>query len=272
MDNSVEVVKFHDDELIVLVTPEGEQLVALKPMVEGFGMDWSGQRQAIMRDPVLSEGVVVMPIPTKGGLQNTLFLPLRLIHGWLFKIQVSRVNPEAQPKLLTYQQECYPVLFNYFTNKPKMPTHPESLEGWAAEIRKSQALEAKNKALEQSNEAKTKVIEEAKPKVEAHDALMSANGLYSMRNAAKILGTGQNKLFKLLREHQVLMHNNIPYQSYINSSYLVVKSTTIRNGNEAYPQTFVTPKGLIWLRKRFFSDAPIPKPDRHPALPQAVIA
>ncbi len=53
--------------------------VALKPIVEAMGLNWSGQEQRVKRDPILSEGICVMHIPFgRGGGQNTICLRLDL--------------------------------------------------------------------------------------------------------------------------------------------------------------------------------------------------
>ena len=42
-------------------------VVALKPIVQGMGLDWSGQLKRVKRDPILKEGVVMMSIPRGHG-------------------------------------------------------------------------------------------------------------------------------------------------------------------------------------------------------------
>ena len=121
----LQIVKFYQDELVVL-EDEGKKLVALKPIVENLGLDWDGQRKRVNRDPVLSKGAVIMTAPSKGGLQDTLFLELGLLTLYLAKINASRVNKQLRPKLILYQTEVAEVLLKYFTGqlqtKPEPPT------------------------------------------------------------------------------------------------------------------------------------------------------
>ncbi len=114
---TTEIIKFHKDEITVLVTKNGKRLVAMKPIVERFGLDWSGQLQRMKRDLALSEGMVIIPIPTGSGLQDMVFLDYDFLNGWLFKVQINRVKEEFKPALILYQKECFKALRDYFQRK-----------------------------------------------------------------------------------------------------------------------------------------------------------
>jgi hypothetical protein len=82
-----------------------------------LGLSWSGQRERINRDPLLSQmvkGVRVTRTPEKGGLQIALCLPLKYLNGWLFGVNANRVKAEVRDSLIRYQAECYEVLFQAF--------------------------------------------------------------------------------------------------------------------------------------------------------------
>ncbi|MEA2754741.1 MAG: hypothetical protein QOJ54_1030, partial [Aliidongia sp.] len=69
-------------------------------------------------DAILSEGMVIMTMPSPGGAQNTTCLRLDLMNGWLFGIEDNRVKHEAtRQKVLTYKRECYRVLYEHFHAK-----------------------------------------------------------------------------------------------------------------------------------------------------------
>jgi hypothetical protein len=69
-------VNFRGDELYGFERDDGV-FVALRPIVEAMGLDWSGQLQRLKRDPILSEGVVIMPTPFgRGGAQDAACLKL----------------------------------------------------------------------------------------------------------------------------------------------------------------------------------------------------
>ena len=60
------------------------------------------------------------------------------------------------------------------------------------------------------------------PKADFYDAVVQSEDTIDVGQVAKVLaikGYGRNNLFKLLREQKVLMHNNQPYQKYIDCGY-----------------------------------------------------
>lgn len=94
-------------------------------------------------------------------------------------------------------------------------------------------------------------LESIAPKVEAYDALIDAEGLYSMQAAAKALGYGPNILYRDLRRLGILQGNNLPYQRYMH--HFEVKTGTYRNrSQELVPTatTMIRPAGLDFLRRK----------------------
>ena len=137
------VVEFYEDEVMaVAVEVEGRRriYVPIRPIVEYLGLDISGQLQRIRRDAILSDaiaGVVITTTPDPerggGGPQETLCLPIEMLHGYLFGIQASRVREEIRDKVLRYQRECYQVLYEAFTpNQATPPTSDDSDALWLA--------------------------------------------------------------------------------------------------------------------------------------------
>ena len=111
--SELQTIDFHGDEIAVL-EKDGTQYVAMKPIVEAMGLDWSGQLKLIKGDAVLSKGMVVTSIPSEGGEQDAVCLPLNKLNGWLFKIPASRYSGERKAAIIRYQEECYDVLFDHF--------------------------------------------------------------------------------------------------------------------------------------------------------------
>lgn len=71
-----------------------------------------------------------------------------------------------------------------------------------------------------------------------------------------MLGTGQNRLFRFLREVGLLMPNNLPYQQHINAGYfrVVERQYNDRLGeSHTYTRTLVTGKGLAFIQRRLSS-------------------
>lgn len=107
-------VLFYDDEITAVRTEDGRVFVPIRPIVERLGLSWSGQRERVIRDRVLSaEAATVRVTRTEGDRQiaRELFcIPLDYLSGFLFGISAERVKPEYQEDVIRYQRECYKVL------------------------------------------------------------------------------------------------------------------------------------------------------------------
>lgn len=108
------------------------------------------------------------------------------------------------------------------------------------------------KELVRSEEEKQELQEQLQlqaPKVEMYDILLSAKNAQTMNEVAKALGWGRNKLFAFLRDNEVLMKNNLPYQRYLDAGYFEVREVTTQRGDLAVnvTQTLVAPKGMDFI-------------------------
>ena len=96
---------------------------------------------------------------------------------------------------------------------------------------------------------------EMKPKAEFFDAVASSKTAIQMADVAKVLdypGYGRNRLFEFLRNKKVLMHNNQPYQKYIDCVYFrVVEQTYTKPNSETAIniKTLVYQKGVNYIKK-----------------------
>lgn len=122
-------------------------------------------------------------------------------------------------------------------------------------------------------EQRAQQIEALAPQAEQFQALMSTEGTYSVAEAAKLLGTGEGRLFKLLRDRQILMdaarsgaeHHNVPYQRYLDAGYFELITRPRPDGKRLTYTTRVTAKGLSWLHKgmvqqQLLPALPVPTP------------
>lgn len=108
-------INFHGDE-IVTFERNGEPYVALRPLVEGIGLNWSGQFLRVRRDPVLGPVVcVTQTVGQDGKVREMTSLPVSMLSGFLFKIDANRVRKEVREKVTVYQRECYAALNAYWT-------------------------------------------------------------------------------------------------------------------------------------------------------------
>lgn len=101
-------------------------------------------------------------------------------------------------------------------------------------------------------ENQQKQLEVAAPKVEAFDTFMDAEGTQSVGQVAKVFDDmGEHRLFRLLRNENIFMSNNMPYQKYVNCGYFEVIEKSFQRGNSTtmYAQTRVTSKGVEFIRR-----------------------
>ena len=126
----------------------------------------------------------------------------------------------------------------YSLDMPK--TLPEALRAYALEIEKSDELNKK--------------LIEAKPKIDFFNQVADSKDAIDMGTVAKVLncGIGRNDLFQLLRDKQILMEGNIPYQTYIDREYfrtIEQKYNTPDGSTHISIKTLVYQKGLEFIRK-----------------------
>ncbi|WP_241008416.1 phage antirepressor KilAC domain-containing protein [Corynebacterium diphtheriae] len=103
------------------------------------------------------------------------------------------------------------------------------------------ALEAKNKELE--------------PKADAYDSFLDATGKYPVGAVAKMLGMGQNKLFRELRNRGVLISKgamrNTPYQQYMHHFEVKAHEYERSSGEMGCSYTtYVQPSGIDFIRRK----------------------
>lgn len=106
-------VPFNGQQIITAMAA-GIAYVAMKPIVENLGMSWGTQQQKLSRH-INKFGCIHMNIPSAGGIQKMLCLPLKKLNGWLFSINPEKVRADIRNKLIQYQEECFTVLHDYWT-------------------------------------------------------------------------------------------------------------------------------------------------------------
>ena len=109
-----------------------------------------------------------------------------------------------------------------------------------------------------SEEAKQKAIEDSrallienevlKPKAEFYDDVASSSDAIELGKVSKILavpGMGRNKLFEFLRDNNILMEDNIPFQAYSDRGYFRVIE---QKYNKPDGSTHINIKTLVYQR------------------------
>lgn len=109
------LVPFHGHQMLTI--KDGDTIrVAMKPICEGIGLQWEAQLKRIKRDEVLGTCMSMMDIQLPGDSQRreVVTLPLDLLNGWLFGVDVARAKPEIQERLIEYKRECFAALAAYW--------------------------------------------------------------------------------------------------------------------------------------------------------------
>lgn len=120
----------------------------------------------------------------------------------------TKWNDEIRARIILRWEELENNLRNN-QNVISLPqNYEEALEHLLIQVRENKKLIAENKVLQ--------------PKADFYDAVTQSEDTIDVGEVAKVLaikGYGRNNLFKFLREQNVLMHNNQPYQKYIDCGY-----------------------------------------------------
>jgi len=97
------------------------------------------------------------------------------------------------------------------------------------------------------------------PKVEFAMAVRNMQGACKLGDFGKVIGVGRNTLFSWLREDEILMGDNMPYQKHVDSGLFVVSEQTpfIDRDGKAHPTftTYITGKGQVVIEKKYHNKA-----------------
>ncbi len=120
------------------------------------------------------------------------------------------------------------------------------------------ALESEQQKLQlqQENKVLELQLEADSPKVAFHDQVAVSPDAISVAEAAKLIGTGQNRLYSFLRMNRWINRKNQPYQHKIEQGLLDVKLRRFEHPEQGLKEgvtTLVTGKGLTKLKKMWAS-------------------
>ncbi|VVS93749.1 phage antirepressor N-terminal domain-containing protein [Desulfoluna spongiiphila] len=87
--------------------------VPLKPLCEGLGLNWAGERSRLKHDPKLTCRFLPMD-GSDGRAREFLCLPLYQLSGWLLSVNADRVSENVRETVRAFQKESLEALFGYW--------------------------------------------------------------------------------------------------------------------------------------------------------------
>jgi len=102
----------------------------------------------------------------------------------------------------------------------------------------------------EENEKLQLTIAQQQPAVEYVERFVKAEGLFGIRETAKILGLQQNAFVAMCFERKVLFRENgtlQPYAQWLDAGYFAIK--TGEANEHAFKQTRFTSRGIEWVRR-----------------------
>ena len=182
-------------------------------------------------------------VPTRGhGVTSNDFLPENMVYRLGFKAS----NETAQKFQALLADKVLPSIRKhgaYLTPEKieEVLLNPDTIIKLATELKEERE--------------KVKVLT---PKAEFYDTVASTESLLSMGEVAKVLdmGIGRNKLYKFLRDKNILMEDNIPYQRYVDAGYFKLTEKHYMSGEDSIvsTSTYVKQKGVDFIRKLLQKD------------------
>jgi hypothetical protein len=108
----VREIDFYGDVLLIAMVAD-IPYVALRPIADFLGLDWSAQYRRVQRDDVLVDEAQLVTMAGADSKQREMFsLPLEFLPGWLFGITSSKTtHPEYASKIKRYRRECFRILW-----------------------------------------------------------------------------------------------------------------------------------------------------------------
>ncbi|WP_087723415.1 phage antirepressor N-terminal domain-containing protein [Pandoraea sp. PE-S2T-3] len=120
LKNSTEAVKrqisvpFYGANLLLL-EHDGQPYTPMKPLVAAIGVSWQGQHEKMSANRE-RWGIKEILMPSAGGKQSAICIPVRKLFGWLMTMEPNKIkNLGVRERVIQYQNECDDVLWKYWT-------------------------------------------------------------------------------------------------------------------------------------------------------------
>ena len=241
--SALKVFEFENSRSIRVIDISGEPWFVAKDICEILEIQNSRDTLAKVID---DEEKGVAKIYTPGGEQEMTIIN----ESGLYTLILRSNKPEAKKFRKWVTAEVLPTIrktgsYSTIQKPEEIFSDPNTIiricENWRTDRERMLALEAK--------------VERDEVKVAFYDTVADSKDAIDMQRAAKVLdfeGIGRNNLFEFLREREILMDTNLPYQKYIDSGHFrVIQSHWHKDGEpRIYFKTLIYQKGLDFVRRK----------------------
>jgi prophage antirepressor-like protein len=242
----------HNPIRVVLVA--GEPHWVAKDVADALGYTWSGSR--IKHVPEEWRGVTSVVTPS--GSQEVAILSEQGLYFFLARSDKAAAFPFQK----WVAGEVLPSIrkTGSFSMAPAFRV-PQTL---AEALRMASELEEERASLACKVQAQAQDIQALEPLAEAAQAITCApvQDAQSFDAAAKVLGTGPNRLFDILRRWRwIKPYSTLPYQDQVDNGNMVVRERLFQDVHKVdriQHKTLITGKGLVAIRKRMAAEGPAP--------------
>lgn len=265
MSNDIVEIPFHNDTLIAHRSEDGDVFVALRPICNSMGIDFSGQLQKMKRQPWATVGEL-HTVGADGKTRDMTSVNRKTLTMWLATIDASRLKDEqARRNVIVYQQEAAEALDKYFNEGGAIRVSDADSD----EDIMARAVLVAQKTIERKNQqlqAKDNQIKELEPKAKALDDFTNIPDALLVRDAAKLLSNDSNIQIGKHELRQWLVDNGWIYRqpnqswcaasSRVRQGHMVMVSSRSHGIHKdgtpfAYPPTpKLTRKGLALIHQR----------------------
>lgn len=240
--NSIIHIPFNGQTIEAAGNGHNDYLVALKPLCDNVGVDYSGQLQRLKKQPWATVGM--MPtVGADGKSRDMTAIDRQTLVMWLATIDTSRLQSDNAREIVTaYQRECAKVLDKHFFARRDDD-----------EMAMARGLIAAKSMLD---EARAQISAMA-PEAELGRAMAGADGSMSVTKATRHVAAiypwvTRDWVFATLRGRGMMCQaDNSPTREGIDAGRLlaVTKTYTDCDGVERIGGQYahVTPKGVEWL-------------------------
>jgi hypothetical protein len=173
-----------------LVDKDGVPHVAMRPIVEGIGLNWASQYVKLAKENKKFSCCDIATTGSDGKQYEMLCIPLEMLEGWLYSVNANKIpDLTARGRVELYQRECSKALHQYWQNgiavRPgaAVTSTDPMIAVWQSFIsaREEQLkLDARQSKLEskfEAAQAETKAdIQQLKCEVNHHDTMCSIVG------------------------------------------------------------------------------------------------